>query len=61
MQNRSVLMRRLAGLLRDQKRVHAALISREMGKPLAQAEAEVVKCAWVCDFYAEHAELLFKA
>jgi succinate-semialdehyde dehydrogenase/glutarate-semialdehyde dehydrogenase len=55
MQERSMLMSRLASLIRDQKDVHAALISREMGKPLAQAAAEVVKCSWVCDFYAEHA------
>ncbi len=59
-QERSTLMRRLAGLLRDQKEHHAALISREMGKPLAQAVAEVVKCSWVCDFYAEHAALFLK-
>jgi succinate-semialdehyde dehydrogenase/glutarate-semialdehyde dehydrogenase len=60
MQERSLLMRRLASLLRDQKEHHAALISREMGKPLAQAAAEVVKCSWVCDFYAEHAPLFLK-
>ena len=57
---RSALMRRLASLLRDQKERHAALISCEMGKPLAQAVAEVVKCSWVCDFYAEHAALFLK-
>jgi succinate-semialdehyde dehydrogenase/glutarate-semialdehyde dehydrogenase len=28
----------------------------EMGKPLAQGEAEAEKCATVCDYYAEHAE-----
>ena len=32
--------------------------SLEMGKPLAQAEAEVDKCAWVCRYFAESVRLL---
>jgi len=56
LEDRSMLMRGLAELMRQQKERHAALITLEMGKPLAQAVAEVVKSAWVCDYYADHAE-----
>ena len=52
---RKIPMHRLADLLREQREVHGAMISREMGKPLGEAVAEVEKCAWVCDYYAEHA------
>ncbi len=53
---RSELMLRLASLLREQKKIHAETISLEMGKPFSQAVAEVEKCAWVCEYYAGHAE-----
>lgn len=49
-------LRRLAELLRAEARQHAELISQEMGKPVGEAEAEVLKCATACDFYADHAE-----
>jgi succinate-semialdehyde dehydrogenase/glutarate-semialdehyde dehydrogenase len=49
-------MRELARLLRAQKATHARTMALEMGKPIVQGEAEVEKCAWVCDYYAEHAE-----
>ena len=48
-------LRGLARLLRDEAQEHAELISREMGKPVTEALAEVRKCAVTCDYYAEHA------
>ncbi len=53
---RSDLMRRAALYLRDHKPHLAAIITGEMGKPIVEAEAEVEKCAWNCDHYAEHGE-----
>jgi len=52
---RAMLMNRVAAMLRERSREYAEVITREMGKPLAEATAEVKKCAWVCEYYAEHA------
>jgi succinate-semialdehyde dehydrogenase / glutarate-semialdehyde dehydrogenase len=54
--SRAVAMRQVAALLRERKESCARLMALEMGKPLAQGRAEIDKCAWGCDFYAEHAE-----
>lgn len=34
----------------------AEVMALEMGKPLAEGEAEAKKCAWVCRYYAEQGE-----
>ncbi len=51
---RARLLQAAARVLREGRARWARLISREMGKLRAEAEAEVEKCAWACDFYAEH-------
>jgi len=52
--DRAAALAGVAATLRARRDELARLATLEMGKPVAQAEAEVEKCAWVCDHYAEH-------
>ncbi len=54
-EERAGLMREAAALLRSNKRRYAETMAREMGKPIRDGAADAEKCAWACDFYAEHA------
>ena len=51
---RAQLLRDVAARLRADCDVLATTAVREMGKPIAQARAEVEKCAWCCEYFAEH-------
>ena len=57
---RATLIRRVAELHRERRDELAALIVREMGKPLAAAVAEVDFAADITEFYADHAEDITK-
>jgi len=52
---RSDLLRSVGKLLTERRDDYAALITAEMGKPLAEALAEVDKCAWNCEIVADSA------
>lgn len=54
-ESRCALITRVATVLRQNKAEYARLITLEMGKPITEAEAEIEKCAWTCDFYAQAA------
>ncbi len=57
---RAELMRRLGRVMRKNREDYARTVTEEMGKPVRQSLAEIEKCAWVCDYYAEHAEAFMR-
>jgi succinate-semialdehyde dehydrogenase/glutarate-semialdehyde dehydrogenase len=59
--DRGAALRAVAERLRRERDALARLMTEEMGKPILQAEAEIEKCAWVCEHFAEHGEELLQA
>lgn len=53
---RNKLMLNLAKVLEKNKAEYAEIMTLEMGKPISQSIAEIEKCAWLCDYYAENAK-----
>lgn len=53
---RASLMKTAAEILRSKREEYSRLMTLEMGKPIVQSRAEVDKCAWVCEYYADNAE-----
>ena len=56
-QNRISFLPQLAKLLLENKEAYATCITTEMHKPISQAIAEVEKCALLCNYYYENAEI----
>ena len=48
-------LRKIADGLRDASESYARCMTEEMGKPIKQGRAEIEKCAWVCEYYADNA------
>lgn len=53
---RRACMQNAAAILKERKDKYAKLMTEEMGKMIKQSYAEVEKCIWVCDYFAENAE-----
>ena len=51
---RAAVLRAAAAALKASTQDFAVLMAQEMGKPVAQGRGEIEKCAWVCEYYAEH-------
>ncbi len=60
-EERAICMQLLAHLLRELMPTAAERISLEMGKPLQQAQAEVLKCAQCCEYVAHEAPAQLEA
>ena len=48
-------LRNASRILINKKEEYAVLMATEMGKPIRDGRAEIEKCAWVCDYYADNA------
>ncbi|WP_079228011.1 aldehyde dehydrogenase family protein [Pseudomonas putida] len=58
---RSEYLLALASTLETKAEAFAQMISREIGKPIAQARGEVGKCVGLCRWYAEHGPAMLAA
>jgi succinate-semialdehyde dehydrogenase / glutarate-semialdehyde dehydrogenase len=54
--DRSNVLRKAGAILRQRAPELAALMTREMGKTVTDGKAEIEKCAFHCDWFADHAQ-----
>ncbi len=54
-EERAKFFTKVGEVLRQNTNSYAEIITKEMGKPITQSRAEIQKCTWLCDYYAEKA------
>jgi len=54
--DRAVVIRKAGAILRERSDEFARLMTEEMGKTVDDGRSEVEKCAFQCDWFADHAE-----
>jgi succinate-semialdehyde dehydrogenase/glutarate-semialdehyde dehydrogenase len=57
---RARLFHAAAHELRARLEYYARLATLEMGKPIRESRAEIEKCAWGCEYFADHAEEMLR-
>jgi succinate-semialdehyde dehydrogenase/glutarate-semialdehyde dehydrogenase len=57
-ETRARLLKAAAAVLRRDHLALTRLMATEMGKPITAGEQEIEKCAWTCDYFADHAKAL---
>lgn len=57
-QSRCLVISKLADDIRSNKHEYAKLITNEMGKPYSDSIAEIEKCALLCDYYSDNAQMV---
>lgn len=59
-EDRGVFLAHFAEILRKHKDDYATTMTREMGKVIREAKAEVEKCAWAADYFAQNGPKLLE-
>jgi len=59
-EHRKDILLKIAQKLKTDINKHAKMISLEMGKPIKESKAEILKCVWVIEYYAENASEFLK-
>jgi succinate-semialdehyde dehydrogenase/glutarate-semialdehyde dehydrogenase len=53
-ENRSILLSNTALIIKNNIEKYSKIITMEMGKSIVESRAEIEKCAWVCEYYADN-------